>query len=552
MKKINFFFFSLLVVFCVYLTPAAAQSIDCVDGTGKKITINGAATCPFGLKPAQETAKPSGSASATNTTAASNQTPTQSLQCQDSSGKKTSISGATTCPFGLKPVQDPGKDQTKPPVANAPTAAATPLNTQATTQAPAVSLSPAEQAKKEQDRLAQEALAKKEKERLAQEAQAKKEADRLAAEAKKKKDQERLAEQAQAKKEADRLAAEAKAKQEADRIAKEAQTKQEQDKLAQDAQKKKELEKLTAEAAAKKEADRIAADAAAKKEADRLAAEAAAKKEADRLALEAQKQKELELAALAAAQANEAAKQKLAAEAVYAHRKALVIGNDSYRNVTQLLNAREDARAMADSLTKVGYKVTLSLDATEKQMKAALRTFKAQVEPGDEVAIFYAGHGVQIASSNYLLPIDINGDGEEEIKDDAIALQRILEDMTEKKAKFTLAMVDACRDNPFKKAGRSVGGSGRGLAPTTAATGQMIVFSAGNGQQALDRLGPNDKDRNGLFTRVFIKQMAQPGVTVDRIVRSVRNEVVTMAKSVGQEQVPAIYDQVVGDFYFQK
>jgi len=237
---------------------------------------------------------------------------------------------------------------------------------------------------------------------------------------------------------------------------------------------------------------------------------------------------------------------------IFANRKALVIGNDSYKFVSKLANAREDAKVIAENLTNVGYKVTLKLDLSEKEMKAALRGFKTQVEAGDEIAFFYAGHGVQLANSNYLVPIDVAGEGEEQMKDEGISLQRVLDDMNEKKAKFTLAMIDACRDNPFKTNGRAIGGYGRGLAPTTAATGQMVVFSAGTGQQALDKLGPNDKDKNGLFTRIFVREMQKPGVSVDRVVRNVRGEVVSKAKSVGHEQVPAIYDQVVGEFYFRK
>ena len=235
---------------------------------------------------------------------------------------------------------------------------------------------------------------------------------------------------------------------------------------------------------------------------------------------------------------------------IFANRKALVIGNDSYQAVTPLVNAREDAKVVAESLSSLGYKVSLRLDLTQKQFKSELRSFKGQVQSGDEVAIFYAGHGVQIASTNYLLPIDIAAQNEEEIKDDGVSLQRLLDDMNEKNAKFTLAMIDACRDNPFKGSGRAL--SSRGLAPTTAATGQMIVFSAGTGQQALDKLGPNDKSKNGLFTRVFIKEMQKPGLSVDRVVRNVRSEVVALAKSVGHDQVPAIYDQVVGEFYFKQ
>ena len=234
----------------------------------------------------------------------------------------------------------------------------------------------------------------------------------------------------------------------------------------------------------------------------------------------------------------------------FANRRALVIGNDSYKNVTQLLNAREDAKSIAASLLQFGYQVTLKMDLTEKEMKSALRTFKSQVEGGDEVLFFYAGHGVQLGSTNYLLPIDIVGESEEQIKDEAIQLQRILDDLTERKAKFSLAMIDACRDNPFKTSGRTL--AGRGLSPTTAATGQMVIFSAGVGQQALDKLGPKDTNKNGLFTRIFLQEMQKPGVSIDRVVRSVRNQVVSLAKSVGHEQVPAIYDQVVGDFYFRK
>ena len=149
------------------------------------------------------------------------------------------------------------------------------------------------------------------------------------------------------------------------------------------------------------------------------------------------------------------------------------------------------------------------------------------------------------------MPIDIAGQNEEELKDEAVPLQRILDDMNEKGAKFTLAMIDACRDNPFKSSARNIGGT-RGLAPTTAATGQMIVFSAGSGQQALDKLGPTDKNKNGLFTRVFVQEMQKTGVTVDRVVRNTRSKVVEMARSIGHNQVPAIYDQVVGDFYFRQ
>jgi hypothetical protein len=76
------------------------------------------------------------------------------------------------------------------------------------------------------------------------------------------------------------------------------------------------------------------------------------------------------------------------------------------------------------------------------------------------------------------------------------------------------------------------------------------MFSAGTGQQALDRVGPDDNSPNGLFTRVLLRYMLQKETPVDRVLRQVRAEVVEIAKSVGHEQVPALYDQAIGEFYF--
>lgn len=233
------------------------------------------------------------------------------------------------------------------------------------------------------------------------------------------------------------------------------------------------------------------------------------------------------------------------------NRRALVIGNNKYLNVGKLENAAEDASAMAKSLKDLGFDVTVKTDLVLKEMNASIRNFKTSIKQGDEVIFFYAGHGVQIGQTNFLLPIDIAGESEDQIRDDAVLLDRVLDDISEKKAKFTLAMLDACRDNPFKKSGRNIGGGARGLAPASTANGQMIIFSAGAGQLALDKLGPGDKEKNGVFTRVFIKEMQKPGLSIDRIARNVRSQVVELAKSVKHDQVPAIYDQVIGEFYFR-
>ena len=298
-------------------------------------------------------------------------------------------------------------------------------------------------------------------------------------------------------------------------------------------------ERLAAERAA---AERLAAERAA---AQRLAAERAA---AERLAAErrdAERQEAERLAAAANASATGGANG--------AKRVALVIGNRNYISVPPLRNARADAEAMANALEQIGFEVLLRKDLDDRGLRQAMREFKSRLDGGSEAVFYYAGHGVQLGAANYLLPINIASDSEEQVKDEALMLQRVLDDLAEQKVRFSVAIVDACRDNPFpKKAGgtRSIG-STRGLGQTTAATGQMILFSAGTGQSALDNLGPNDRDPNGVFTRVLLREMARPGVPVDQVLKRTRQEVVSLAKSVGHEQVPALYDQTIGEFFFR-
>lgn len=275
------------------------------------------------------------------------------------------------------------------------------------------------------------------------------------------------------------------------------------------------------------------------------AANAAAQAQIAALAMkrEAEQKREAEINA-------EAQRKKELAQALSratAPRKALVIGNDAYVSISPLKNAVADANAMASALAELGYTVSKHTNVDERAFKRALREFKGSLTGGEEALFFFAGHGVQLGGTNFLLPVDTRGESEDQVRDESIQLQRVLDDFEDAKTKFTLAVVDACRDNPFKTKGRSIGG--RGLAPTSAATGQMVIFSAGAGQQALDQLGPKDNQPNGLFTRVFLNEIKKPAVPVDRVLRSVRSEVVRLARSVGHEQTPALYDQAIGEFF---
>jgi hypothetical protein len=131
-------------------------------------------------------------------------------------------------------------------------------------------------------------------------------------------------------------------------------------------------------------------------------------------------------------------------------RHALVIGNDNYRHVERLQNSRSDARAVASALEQSGFRVNVHTDLDLNGLKGVLRTFKAQVNGGDEAVFFFAGHGVEIEGVSYLMPTDIKGDTPDQVRDDAVPLQRVLDDLREKRARFSLAIIDACRNNPFQ------------------------------------------------------------------------------------------------------
>jgi len=148
-----------------------------------------------------------------------------------------------------------------------------------------------------------------------------------------------------------------------------------------------------------------------------------------------------------------------------------------------------------------------------------------------------------------LLPTDIEANSESEVEKTAYELLALTDKISEAKPAFSLVMVDACRDNPLKSKGRNIGNA-RGLSAIEPPKGQMVVYSASRGQQALDRLSDKDPNPNGVFTREFITQMKKPGVRIEDIMRSVQDSVETLAKSVSHEQRPAVYNEARGNFYF--
>ena len=232
----------------------------------------------------------------------------------------------------------------------------------------------------------------------------------------------------------------------------------------------------------------------------------------------------------------------------HAKRIALVIGNDGYLHTTKLVNARNDATSMAQALQAVGFTVTRHLDLNRQDLFRAVDAFAMSVRKDDEVVFYYSGHGVQIESAPYLLPIDIQATGTRQIERDALSLNALVNDLSA--ARYSLVIVDACRNNPFVETGKRSIGAERGLAPIEPPEGSAIVMSAGRGQTALDSLGTNDREKNGLFVREFMRHMRTPGLQVRDLLQKVRDDVEIKAASVNHKQRPAFFDESRGQFFF--
>jgi hypothetical protein len=242
-----------------------------------------------------------------------------------------------------------------------------------------------------------------------------------------------------------------------------------------------------------------------------------------------------------------------ASPAQAAKRVALVIGNNDYRNVPKLQKAVNDARTMGDTLRQLGFSVMVAENQTRQAFSQTLLAFDQQIESGDTAFFFYAGHGFEIAGQNYLLPTDVPAatEGQEElVRDASILADRIVERLQNKKARTSILVFDACRNNPFERKGTRAVAGGAGLAPMTQLPeGVFSVFSAGPRQTALDRLSNDDSNPNSVFTRIFAKELLQPGENMVQVAQRTRRTVSEMAETVRHKQVPVYFDQMVDDVF---
>ena len=236
-----------------------------------------------------------------------------------------------------------------------------------------------------------------------------------------------------------------------------------------------------------------------------------------------------------------------------AQRFAFVVGVDSYAHLgtaAQLARPSADAQAVATTAQALGYRTTLlAPTVTREAFVRRFSSFKAQIEPGDTVLFYFAGHGLAIQGTNYLLPSDmpaIEADQEFLARTSAMAEADLSAELRSRGARVVVMVIDACRNNPFAAAGTRAVGQPRGLAPSEPAEGVFSLYAAGAGQQALDRLPGNDPDPNSVFTRIFVRQMRKTGLNLIDLGESVRDEVAQLAETVPHKQVPAYYNEVRG------
>src|SRR3981081_2558455 len=211
----------------------------------------------------------------------------------------------------------------------------------------------------------------------------------------------------------------------------------------------------------------------------------------------------------------------VAAPAHAEKRVALVIGNNDYKNVPKLQKAVNDARTMGDTLKQLGFSVMVAENQNRQAFSETLLAFDKAVEAGDTAFFFYAGHGFEIAGQNFLLPTDVPaaGEGQEElVRDASVLADRIIERLQNKKERTSILVLDACRNNPFERAGTRAVAGGGGLAPMTQLPeGVFSVFSAGPRPDPPGRLPPRRRTPHSVFTRTFAKELSQPGVNLVQV-----------------------------------
>jgi hypothetical protein len=222
-------------------------------------------------------------------------------------------------------------------------------------------------------------------------------------------------------------------------------------------------------------------------------------------------------------------------------RIALVIGNSNYRTAPQLANPGNDARSISQLLNSAGFEVTAANDLTRSDMISALQDFSAKVAargPDSVAMIYYAGHGVQLAGENYLVPVDARISSPSDLVDNTVRLVDVMGTLETIPSRLRIVVLDACRNNPFP----TVNDAGRGLAIVDAPSGSIVGYSTAPGAEAQDGDGNHSP-----YTSAFLHLARQPNLPIEQLFKRVRLEV---NHSTDGRQTPWESSSLTSDFYF--
>lgn len=223
---------------------------------------------------------------------------------------------------------------------------------------------------------------------------------------------------------------------------------------------------------------------------------------------------------------------------------ALVIGNARYPEAP-LNNPENDARLIASTLRRLGFEVTERENLGIMEFRRVLRDYVRRLQDEDGAALFYyAGHAVQIAGRNYLLPVDINLRDEDEVRDDAVEIdEQLVRRIEHARARVRIVILDACRDDPYASSRARRGLIRAGGLAEMSASGALIAYSSAPGQASQD--GPPDSD--SIYTRSLAKEMLAEDVQVEKMFKNV---LVDVLRETNEQQVPWVNSSLTVDFSF--
>jgi hypothetical protein len=229
-------------------------------------------------------------------------------------------------------------------------------------------------------------------------------------------------------------------------------------------------------------------------------------------------------------------------------RVALVIGNGAYQNAPALPNPPRDAKAIAEAMDRLGFEVIAGYDQTKEGMVRLFRQFGRAAEKADVAVVFYAGHGIQVAGRNYLIPVDAKLGREQDLTYETLAVDTALDEAAAAR-RLRLVILDACRDNPFTaRMSRSMGtrafSVGRGFARIEDVPSDTLIAFA----TKADAVAEDGTGEHSPYTTALLQDLGTPGLSVERMFGRVRDSVM---KATDGRQQPFTYGSLGAEaFYF--